>query len=205
MRNPQRLEHERLLDANMLIHTGSARAHKSFTLLDLLHMGNDDPQQDLTKKIRSVISKGRALKRKQTALGRRKRRLRQKNGEDKPGSIYGQFIAQVSHYLAWVESVVAMAKGLVKTAAFYNDFISDLQILIIVASIVQYQFISGIMFAFMCCQYILAVNSVKNYFHVCENEHLEEIFGETLSKKIAKPNDAKSVHDGEGSIKSRNY
>ena len=79
---------------------------------------------------------------------------------------------------------ISNGKSAFKTATFYNDFISDLQIFIIVASIEHYQFISGIMFAFMCCQYS---KLSQKLYEVCELKHIEEILAKEKNCFYAYP------------------
>jgi hypothetical protein len=141
---------------------------------------------DVIKKVGSIGEKIRKLRRTQTAAGH-KRRVRRhsklakkqdQTDENDPRTV-------IKKIYECYEKVFVISRELLSAFAFYNDFISDLQILILVSSFAQYQYVSGIMLFFMCVQYFLAVNAIKNYMEVCETEHLAEVFGGCF-KQIAK-------------------
>ena len=57
--------------------------------------------------------------------------------------------------------------SLFAVAAFYNDFISDVQILLMIATIPNYRYLCLVMGFFMAIQYYLAVKAISSYLETC--------------------------------------
>ena len=124
-----------------------------------LHKGLSDSALDLGQK-------STGLTRERTKKGVRKRSGFKKNSKN-TSKCCPKLQAAYRNFVDTYSDIIVIATALVSITAFYNDFITDIQVLIFIANVPNYNWIALIMVSFMLCQFIFAVYAIESYFEVC--------------------------------------
>ena len=135
-----------------------------------------------------LTRKGTFKKVKDNVKGRRRRKF----GGDEKQSYCSEFVERYENLFVYkfYQKLSIISGSLLALFAFCNDFISDIQVLILVSTIgfndgdYRCILIVFIMLFAMFFQYFLAVRNIYAYLHVCK----ENVFGTRLSKFLLKEN-----------------
>jgi hypothetical protein len=146
---------------------------------------NYDRHKESIDTVNSIHSRNKERKRGKTLAGKKRRSFKKAKNRNnccpKLAAVYHDFVNTYS-------DAIVILTALISVAAFYNDFISDIQVLVFISNVPNYNWIALIMLLFMACQYFAAVYAIRSYLEVCEISHMENVFGSKWIKYLVVEN-----------------